>query len=130
MSRLTATWIFCIGLVLTRVLGVHLHVCAGTEQQPAAHEQPHYADAGLLFGESHDSDHADDRELELAVMAANSVSDVDFDVVALPGPDRLTLSTATGWLTSLLPQGPPTSAAPRPSNFTPPSRGPPSISLT
>ncbi|MDZ4078472.1 hypothetical protein [Hydrocarboniphaga sp.] len=130
MSRLTATWMFCLGLVLTRVLGVHIHVCSGLEQQPTAHEQPHYADAGLLFGESHDSDHADDRELELAVMAGNSVSDVDLESVALPCPDRATLSTATGWLSVLLPQGPPTSALPRPSNFTPPSRGPPSISLT
>ncbi|WP_341918542.1 hypothetical protein [Hydrocarboniphaga effusa] len=130
MSRLIATWMFCLGLVITRLLGVHVHVCAGLEQQPGGHEQPHYADAGLLFGESHDSDHADDREVDLVASIASSPSFADLDPVALPGPDRLTLSAAAGWLSSIVPQGPPATAAVRPSYFTPPLRGPPSISLT
>jgi hypothetical protein len=128
MSRLIATWMFCLGLVVTRILGVHLHVCAGLEYAPSAHEQPHYADAGLLFGESHGNDRADDREVELA--AAIASAHADFDPVALPGPDRLTLSTTTGWLSTLVPQGPPSAAPPRPLYLTPPSRGPPSIFLT
>ena len=130
MSRLIATWMFCLGLVVTRLLGVHVHVCAGLEQQPSAHEQPHYADAGLLFGESHDSDHADDREVDLVAAIASSLSFADVDLVALPGVDRLSLSAAAGWLSTLVPQGPPASALARPSYFTPPLRGPPSISLT
>lgn len=128
MSRLIATGLFCLGLVVTRLLGVHLHVCAGLEHVAEAHEQPHYADAGLLFGESHDSDHADDREVELAAAVASV--HLDFDAVVLPGPDRLTLSAVTGWLSSIVPQGPPAAEPSRPLYFTPPLRGPPSIFLT
>lgn len=128
MSRPIAIWMFCLSLVLTKLLGVHLHICAGLEQQAGAHEQPHYADAGLLFGEAHDGDHGDDREVELAVVIANAHGDAD--PIALPGPDRPSLSATSGWLSTLLPQGPPAALPARPSHFTPPLRGPPSISLT
>ena len=130
MLRLPSIWLLCFGLVLTRLLGVHVHACSGIEGTPHQHEPTHYADSGFLFGEFHAQDHGDNLELDLT--AAVPIVQIPFDVSddpALPASDRSPAPAATGWMTVRTPRGPPAAPDTRPANFAPPLRGPPSISL-
>lgn len=130
MLRLPSIWLLCFGLVLTRLLGVHVHACSGIEGTPHQHEPTHYADSGFLFGEFHAQDHGDNLELDLT--AAVPIVQIPFDVSddpALPASDRSPAPAATGWMTVRTPRGPPAAHDTRPANFAPPLRGPPSISL-
>jgi len=131
MPRQTAIWMLCLGLALTRLLGLHAHACAGLEGAGHEHEAPHYADAGFLFGEFHAGDHPDNLELELsaAVSPAKFQFDLTGDDPALPVVDELNLVASSGWLTVRAPRGPPENHETRPSRFAPPLRGPPSHSL-
>lgn len=131
MPRQTAIWMLCLGLVLTRLLGLHAHACAGLESAGHDHEAPHYADAGFLFGEFHAGDHPDTLELELsaALSGAKFQFDLAADDPALPVADDLRLVASSGWLTVRAPRGPPGAHETRPAHFAPPLRGPPSNSL-
>ena len=129
MLRVSSIWLLCFGLVLTRLLGLHVHACSGIEGTPHQHEPTHYADSGLLFGESHAHDAGDNLELELAA-AVPSSAQIPFAAVSddsvLPAPDAVHVPARSGWMTV---RGPPAAHATRPANFAPPLRGPPSISL-
>lgn len=131
MPRHTAIWMLCLGLVLTRLLGLHAHACAGLDSAGHEHEAPHYADAGFLFGEFHTGDDADHLELELsaAVSGAKFALDLGDDDPALAVAGDLSTVASSGWLTVRVPRGPPDAHETRPSHFAPPLRGPPSNSL-
>jgi hypothetical protein len=131
MIRLPAIWLLCLGLVLTRLLGLHAHACAGLEGAAHEHEAPHYADAGFLFGEFHVDDHPDNLELELsaALSPAKFQFDLSADEHALPAADISDPAASLRWLTVRAPRGPPDAHETRPAHFAPPLRGPPSISL-
>jgi hypothetical protein len=131
MPRLTAIWFLCLGLGLTRLLGLHAHACAGLEGAGHEHEAPHYADAGFLFGEFHAGDHPDNLELELssALPSAKFQFDLSLDDPALPESRQLNPVASSGWLTVRAPRGPPEAHEARPDHFAPPLRGPPSHSL-
>ncbi len=131
MIRLPAIWLLCFGLVLTRLLGLHVHACAGLEGAGHEHEAPHYADAGFLFGEIHAADHSDNLELELsaALSPAKFQLDLNADEPALPAADIADHVASSGWLTVRVPRGPPDAHETRPPHFAPPLRGPPSNSL-
>jgi len=127
MKRTPFFWMLCLSLVLTRLLGVHVHSCAGIEGKPHHHEPTHYADSGLVFGENHSADHGDNLESDLAGAIAPAKGTIDFhDDAALPAWDRLTVAGAAGWLTVRAARGPPTTVTRRPTYFAPPLRGPPS----
>lgn len=132
MSRSPATWILVAGLVLSRLLGLHVHACSGIESVPQAHEEPHVADLGLLFGESHQGDHADNQELEISAASVpaklGSVLGSGLDL-STPPTERFQVAAATGWLTTRVPRGPPIANPPRPDFFKPAPRGPPSNSF-
>lgn len=127
MIRPSAIWLLCFGLVLTRLLGLHAHACAGLEGAGHEHEAPHYADAGFLFGESHAGDHADHLELELsaALSPTKFPLDLGVDEPALPTSTGLNVVAASGWLSDRVPRGPPVAHETRPAHFAPPLRGPP-----
>lgn len=131
MTRLPAIWLLCFGLVLTRLLGLHAHACAGLEAAGHEHEAPHYADAGFLFGEFHAGDHADHLELELsaALSPAKLTIALSSDEPALPTTAELHPVAASGWLSVRIPRGPPDAHETRPAHFAPPLRGPPTHSL-
>jgi hypothetical protein len=120
-----------LGLILTRLLGLHAHACAGLEGAGHEHETPHFADVGFLFGEFHADDHPDNLELELsaAVSAAKFQIELSGDDPALPVADELNLAASSGWLTVGAPRGPPEVHETRSARFAPPLRGPPSFSL-
>lgn len=124
-------WLLCFGLVLTQLLGLHAHACAGLEVADHEHEAPHYADAGFLFGEFHAGDHPDNLELELSASppTAKFLLDLSADEPALRPADIAGGVAASGWRTVGVPRGPPDQHASRPFRFVPPLRGPPSISL-
>ncbi|MGQ0696920.1 MAG: hypothetical protein ACT4PZ_01635 [Panacagrimonas sp.] len=131
MLRLPSIWLLCFGLVLSRLLGMHVHACAGTEGTPHQHQPTHYADSGFFFGESHADDHSDNLELELTATVASSQIQIPLDSSddpALPDSDR-SLVAAAGWMTVRVPRGPPAARDSRPTHFAPPPRGPPSRSL-
>lgn len=131
MPRLSSIWLLCFGLVLTRLLGLHVHACSGIEGTPHQHEPTHYADSGFLFGESHAQDHGDNLELELAAAVPSAqipFADVSDDA-ALPTHDHSPILATSGWMTVRTPRGPPAVHATRPADFAPPLRGPPSYSL-
>lgn len=130
MIRLPAIWLLCFGLVLTRLLGMHAHACAGFDTASQSHEAPHYADAGILFGESHADDHSDNLEIKLAaVPAAKFKRELDLGDHEVPVSSDLITITAPGWMTVRAPRGPPEVRESRPDYFVPPLRGPPSYSL-
>ena len=130
MLRVPSIWLLCLGLLLTGLLGLHVHACAGIEGTPHQHEPTHYADSGFLFGESHAGDHGDNLELDLA--SAIPVVQIPFDAAdapALPTADQTFAPAAAGWMTVRTPRGPPAVREARPPHFAPPLRGPPSNSL-
>lgn len=128
MSRKPYLWLVCISLVLTRLLGVHVHSCAGLEGTPHQHESAHYADNGLLFGEHHVGDHADNHESELTALVSSAKAKLAFgDGSALPAPDRLVVAAARGSMVGAA-RGPPVLDADRPRYRQPPLRGPPAYS--
>jgi len=123
-------WLLCFCLVLTRLLGLHVHACAGIEGTPHQHEPAHYADSGLLFGEFHAGDHADNLELNLvAAIPAIKLTLDGSDGLVLPTMDRTFVPAIAGWMTIRVPRGPPAGPETRPAYFVPPLRGPPSHSL-
>lgn len=130
MKRLPSIWLLCLGLLLTRLLGVHVHACSGLEDAAHEHEAPHYADSGLLFGEFHHDDHGDKLELDLtgAVGAVPPPLTLAVDP-ALPAPDWPQLAVVSRWQRIVQPRGPPVAIAPRPKYLAPPLRGPPWLSL-
>jgi hypothetical protein len=130
MSRAPAVWMLVVGLVLTRLLGVHIHTCAGLEGTTHPHEAPHFADSGLIFGESHDADHADDREVDLALATLTAKVQLLSDEPGIVAAADLSLSGSVGWLTARTVRGPPVVVATRPDFLSPPLRGPPALSLT
>lgn len=130
MLRIPSIWLLCLGLVLTRLLGLHVHACSGIEGSPHQHEATHYADSGFVFGESHAGDDADNLELDLA--SAIPVAQIPFDSSVdpvLPTTNQTFVPTASGWMTVRTPRGPPAAREIRPVHFAPPLRGPPSPSL-
>lgn len=132
MLRLPSIWLLCFGLVLSRLLGMHVHACAGIEGTPHQHQPTHYADNGFFFGEVHAYDHSDNLELDLAAAVASSQIPLPLDSSddpTLPASDRSLVPAATGWMTVRVPRGPPAAHASRPTHFAPPLRGPPSNSL-
>lgn len=130
MLRLPSIWLLCLGLVFTRLLGLHVHACAGIEGEPHQHEPTHYADSGFLLGEFHAQDHGDNVELDLvAVVQSVQIPPDVADDPALPVSDFSPAPAATGWMTVRTPRGPPAVHVTRPANFAPPLRGPPSNSL-
>lgn len=125
MTRKPFFWLVCFSLVLTRLLGVHVHSCAGFEGKPHDHEPVHFADAGLLFGEHHADDHADNHESELTALV--SIAKAEFgldDGAALPASDHLAIVAATRMVIRA-PRGPPAPAIGPPAYLQPPLRGPP-----
>ncbi len=131
MIRPPTTWLLCLGLVLTQLLGLHAHACAGLEVADHELEAPHYADAGFLFGEIHVDDHPDNLELELSatLSPAKFQLDLSADEPTLCATDIADSVAPSGWLTVRAPRGPPNTHETRPPHFAPPLRGPPSISL-
>lgn len=122
-----AFWVICLSLVFTRLVGLHLHACAGVEAG-VQHAGTHYADNGFLFGDHHSEDDGDDREVEL-VAVLGSMAKVTSPDLATPLPSSPTVApAATLLLTVVAPRGPPPRIAAHPAYFTPPLRGPP-ISL-
>jgi len=119
-----AFWMICLSLVFTRLVGLHLHACAGVEAG-VSHAGTHYADNGFLFGDHHSEDDGDDREVELvAVMPAKIEGDgVDLTVL-LPTPLVITVAS-TRLLALVSPRGPPAVWPAHPPHFTPPPQGPP-----
>lgn len=73
MHRGLTLWLICLTLIATRVMGLHLHACAGLEPG-RDHVQSHFADNGLLFGEHHSEDDGDDVELKVAAALAAKLS--------------------------------------------------------
>lgn len=127
MRKGFAFWVICLSLVFTRLVGLHLHACAGIEAG-VQHAGSHYADNGFLFGDHHSEDDGDDREVEfvaaLSSLAKIAVSDL---ATLLPAPPTVA-PAAVLLLTVAAPRGPPLPTAAHPAHFTPPLRGPP-ISL-
>jgi len=130
MLRLPAIWLLCLGLVLTRLLGLHVHACAGIEGTPHDHEQAHVADSGLLFGEVHKQDHKDNVELKAPAVVASAQFFLDAsDDPVLPAADLSPTPLTSGWMTVRTSRGPPAARETRPAYFVPPLRGPPTYSL-
>ena len=131
MFRASAISMLVLGLVLTRLLGLHLHACAGIEDLGHVHEKPHYADIGLVFGEAHSDDHPDNLEVDLSATALPAkvfVSSLD-DLVVFQPAELSVPTPVSGWLTVRVPRGPPVLHPSRPDFFTPALRGPPLHSL-
>lgn len=126
MLRQPATLLLVLGLVLTRLVGLHVHSCTGVELASHQHETPHLADGGFFFGEFHANDHQDNQESNLsAVQTASKFTVSEPDLVAPPPVDRLTVAQTSGWLTVQSARGPPATHPRSPEHFTPPLRGPP-----
>ena len=128
MRKGVSLWLSVLSLVFTRLMGLHLHACAGLESG-TPHAGSHYADNGFLFGDHHVEDDGDDTEVEVVTLATPSFHfDLDDLTTAVP-PSPLLVPTATRLLTVIAPRGPPSSQPSRPPHFAPPLRGPPSHSL-
>ena len=127
MRKGVAFWLICFSLVFTRLVGLHLHACAGVEAG-VEHAGTHYADNGFFFGDHHSEDDSDDREVEFVAVPSSMVK-LAFSDVATPLPAAPSVVPATAvLLTVAAPRGPPLRIAAHPPHFTPPLRGPP-ISL-
>jgi hypothetical protein len=129
MLRRSAVLALVLGLVLTRLLGLHLHACAAAG--PAhLHEAPHLADNGFLFGEFHAGDHPGHQEIDPpALIAASKAPNTDADEIVIPATDRRTVPQPPAAVAhgSLHPVPRPHSRYPL--QFSPPLRGPPPLSL-
>lgn len=122
-----AFWIICISLVMTRLVGMHLHACAGLEVG-VKHASAHYADNGFFFGDHHAEDDGDDREVDF-LAAVSSTVQLEFPDFSAPLPVAPEVAPpAVQLLTVVAPRGPPRVLAAHPPHFAPPLRGPP-ISL-
>lgn len=122
-----AFWVICLSLVFTRLVGLHLHACAGVEAG-VKHAGTHYADNGFLFGDHHSEDDGDDREVQF-VAVLGSMAKVGFSDLSTPLPaPHAVIPVAKVLLTVAAPRGPPQRIAAHPPHFTPPLCGPP-ISL-
>lgn len=120
-----AFWMICLSLVFTRLLGLHLHACAGVEAG-VQHTGTHYADNGFLFGEHHSEDGSDDREVQfVAVTSSKTAFDLPDLEASIPSLSPVP-STAERLLTTAAPRGPPLALPAHPPHFAPPLRGPPS----
>ncbi|WP_421793251.1 hypothetical protein [Hydrocarboniphaga effusa] len=129
MLRKAAIWTLFLSLVVTRLLGLHAHACAGLDPAGQPHEAPHIADSGLLFGEFHDGDHSDQVEIGVVgLVSSYALAALDSDLPALPVSDELAV-VESGWLTVRSLRGPPEvlSTASSQSRL-PPLRGPPAYS--
>lgn len=126
MLRQPATLLLILGLVLTRLVGLHVHSCGGAELKIHQHEAPHLADGGFFFGEFHAYDHQDNQESDLsATLTASKFTVSDADPIGPPPVDRLTIAQTSGWLTVQSSRGPPVAHPRSPEHFAPPLRGPP-----
>lgn len=124
-----ALWLLCLSLAVTRLLGLHLHACAGLEPVPplaGLHAPSHLADAGLLFGEDHADDHADGVEIGQSAALSGNLAQLGAELL-LPGVAWVSLPlTRAGWLSVRAPRGPPPVSFYRlPLSLPPPLRGPP-----
>ncbi len=130
MRRNPAIWLLCLSLVLTRLMGLHAHACAGIDLASHQHEAAHFADSGLLFGEAHQADHGDNLELDLtvAIPAAKLPFDVAVDP-ALPGLVQTIVPLEQISFLVRMPRGPPSVLVNQTAHFTPPPRGPPADSF-
>lgn len=129
MRRGLALWLICLSLISARVLGLHLHVCEGVETG-VAHAGTHFADNGLLFGDYHAQDDADDQEVEIALGIAPTPVHFELLDLSVPIPAVPAVrSTAEQLLTTLSPRGPPAALPGLPPHFVPPLRAPPADSL-
>lgn len=117
-------WLICISLVFTRLLGLHLHACAGLETG-VNHTGTHYADNGFMFGDHHSEDDTDVRELELAAAVVSTISIDPADLIAPLPVQTHQLSSAEQLKTLVAPRGPPAAWSGHPPYFTPPTHGPP-----
>lgn len=124
LRKSVAFWAICLSLVFTRLVGLHLHACAGVEAG-AQHAGTHYADNGFLFGDHHSEDDSDDREVQwVAVLGATAK--ISFADQAAPLPAKLTVAPAVLQASAeAIPRGPPLRLSAQPPYFTPPLRGPP-----
>jgi hypothetical protein len=129
--RLPAIYLLCIGLVLTRLLGLHVHACADLESAGHEHDAPHYADSGFLFSEFHEGDHADHLELGLSAVLSPTKRwrVLERDQTALSGFSEVHPLDALGWRTVHIPRAMLAVRTVRPPYFAPPLRGPPTFSL-
>lgn len=124
LGKSVAFWAICLSLLFTRLVGLHLHACAGVEAA-GQHAGTHYADNGFLFGDQHGEDDSDDREVQW-VAVLGSLAKVVFADQAAPLPARPTVAPAVPpSIIEAIPRGPPLHRAVRPSHFAPPLRGPP-----
>lgn len=128
MRKGVSLWLIVLSLVFTRLVGLHLHACAGLESG-TAHAGTHYADNGFLFGDFHVEDDGDDTEMEIVTLATPSVHFDLGDLTAAIPASPVLVTTATRLLTVIAPRGPPASLPSHPPHFAPPLRGPPSHSL-
>lgn len=129
MHRGLTLWLICLTLIATRVMGLHLHACAGLEPG-RDHAQSHFADNGLLFGEHHSQDDGDDVELKIAAALAAKLSAKLVDAgIALPVA-FLMLEAPRTVLAVRSARAPPVAHARRAYRFSPPLRGPPRYSLS
>lgn len=129
MRKGVTFWLVCLSLVLTRLVGLHLHACAGVEAG-VSHAGTHYADNGFLFGDHHAEDDGDDREIDLVALTASKPAPDFADLIALIPAAPAVVSDAERLLTVVAPRGPPPPRSSRPPHFAPPLRGPPENSLT
>lgn len=125
MRKGLALWMICFSLVLTRLVGLHLHVCEGVEVDARFNGTTHYADNGFLFGDHHAQDDGDDREIQpLALVASKVPVDLPDLVALLPGASGQASGTERR-LPLQAPRGPPLTIGSQPPHFTPPPCGPP-----
>ena len=127
MHKGVTFWVVCLSLVLTRLVGLHLHACACIEKGVKGTEI-HLADNGLIFGEDHIDDDGHDREMDPAVAMAGKIFTA-IDDVAFPLPSAPLMIVSSAPVPALGARGPPAALPSRPQHFTPPLRGPPANSL-
>lgn len=124
MRNGAAFWLICLSLVFTRLVGLHLHACAGVEAG-VQHAGTHLADSGFLLGDHHSEDDGDDREVESVVLLASKIQVALPDLAAplhvAPSLDPL----VERLLAVIAPRGPPLAGPTSTHYFSPPARGPP-----
>lgn len=116
-----------VGLVLTRLLGLHVHACADPGLGHS-HSAPHYA--GLLFGEAHPGDDPDDREISLPDGLLAKLASSHGDALGLPTSENPVPDTRRRACRQSAPRGPPLAFTADVHALRPPLRGPPIDSLS
>lgn len=130
MRTRSLIWMVCVSFLLARVLGLHEHGCVDDLHASQGHAAIHYADSGLLFGDSHEGTHQDDFEIDVVGDAAAKTALLDLHLLAPPMAGFIVPAPVT----IAIPQLREDAAAPVRLRIqpwiTPPLRGPPAAALT